>query len=224
VISEPLPSPTLASLGRIFSQYPQFTGDQAVAAAWHDLGGEPDPADPAHAARLRILLNQWTCRIGYPPPGQPDVFVGSLANWWADTNGLLPTSRLRLAQLTDAQLQAVGRGYAELYRRPAAVSRSGTIRSFGPTATAKLLYFLRPLAITAWDHAISVRTGHGGDGAAFLRHLTTCRGWARELEAEARRRRLEPAEIGPSLGRPGSSVAKLIDEWLWATITGTLVY
>ena len=33
---------------------------------------------------------------------------------------------------------------------------------------------------------------------------------------------LKPAEIGPFLGRPASSVAKLIDEWLYATITGGL--
>lgn len=33
---------------------------------------------------------------------------------------------------------------------------------------------------------------------------------------------LKPTEIGPYLGRPASSVAKLIDEWLYATITGGL--
>jgi hypothetical protein len=148
------------------------------------------------------------------------VFVGSLASWWADASSLLPAGGVRLAQLTDADLRAVSNGYAELYRRPAAVSRAGTVRSFGPTATAKLLYFLRPLAITPWDQAISVRTGQGGDGAAFLRHLTTCRDWAQALEAEARAQGLQPAGIGPFLGRPGASVAKLIDEWLWATITG----
>jgi hypothetical protein len=31
---------------------------------------------------------------------------------------------------------------------------------------------------------------------------------------------LQPDEIGPYLNRPASSVAKLIDEWLYATITG----
>jgi len=53
------------------------------------------------------------------------VFAVSLANWWADAQGLLPADSQGLAQLADTQLKAVGRAYAELYRRPAAVSRTG---------------------------------------------------------------------------------------------------
>jgi hypothetical protein len=33
---------------------------------------------------------------------------------------------------------------------------------------------------------------------------------------------LQPGQIGPHLNRPTSSVAKLLDEWLYATITGGL--
>ena len=53
------------------------------------------------------------------------MFAVSLANWWADAQGLLPADSQGLAQLADTQLKAVGRAYAELYRRPAAVSRTG---------------------------------------------------------------------------------------------------
>jgi hypothetical protein len=42
------------------------------------------------------------------------------------------------------------------------------------------------------------------------------------LEAEGRELGLQPGEIGPYLNRPTSSVAKLIDEWLYATITVAL--
>lgn len=132
----------------------------------------------------------------------------------------LPPESHGLAQLTDTQLLAVGRAYGDLYVRPAAISRTGSTRRVGATAAAKLLYFVRPCAVTAWDKAISSRTGGGHDEAAFLRHLTTCRKWAKDLEAEGRLLGLEPGEIGPYLGRPASSVAKLIDEWLYDTITG----
>jgi hypothetical protein len=222
MISKPLLPPTMASLGSVLPQYGEFRFDRTLEAARHDIGDEPDLADPAHAVRLRKWLNQWTCRIGYPKAGEADVFAGSLASWWIDVKDMLPAEHQRLAQLADAPLQAVGHAYAELYRRPAAVSRAGTIRSVGPTAAAKLLYFVRPLAVTAWDKAISARTGRGDDAAAFLRHLTACRSWAQNLEAEAGRLGLKPSEIGPSLHRPASSVAKLIDEWLYATITGGL--
>jgi hypothetical protein len=125
----------------------------------------------------------------------------------------LPPADQRLAQLEDAQLKSLS---------SAAVSRAGKVRTVGPAAAAKLLCFVRPLAITAWDKAISLRTGGGHDEVASLTHLTACRGWAQDLEAEARQLGLSPEEIGPYLHRPASSVAKLIDEWFCATITGGL--
>jgi hypothetical protein len=215
----PCPS-TLASLARVLPQYGKFTFDRTLAAARHDTGDHPDLSDPEHAKRLRTWLNQWLCRIGYPTPGEDDVFAGSLAKWWFYNTDTLPLESQRLAELTDTELLAVSRAYGDLYVRPAAINRSGRTRRVGPTAAAKLLYFVRPHAVTAWDNAISRRTGGGHDEAAFLRHLTTCRQWAKNLEAEGRQLGLEPSEIGPYLGRPASSVAKLIDEWLYATITG----
>jgi hypothetical protein len=222
VVSQPLASPTLASLGSVLPRYGKFRFDLTLAAARKDIGGRPDLANPVHAARLRSWLNQWTCRIGYPKPGEADVLAESLAIWWADARDMLPPDGQCLAQLSNAQLRAVSCAYAELYPRPAAVSRAGRTRGVGPTAAAKLLYFVRPLAITAWDRAISARTGGGHDEQAFLAHLTVCRGWAQDLEAEGRGLGLKPGEIGPYLNRPVSSVAKLIDEWLYATITGGL--
>ena len=221
MISKPLLPPTMALLRDVLPQYgARF--DRSLEAARRDIGDEPDLADPVHAARLRIWLNQWTCRMAYPKAGEADVFARSLARWWTDAKETMPAERQRLAELTDGQLQAVSHAYAELYQRPAAINRVGTTRSVGSTAAAKLLYFVRPLAVTAWDKAISARTGKGNGEAAFLRHLTSCRNWARGLEAEAGSLGLNPSEIGPSLGRPASSVAKLIDEWLYATVTGGL--
>jgi hypothetical protein len=214
--------PTLAALAHVLSLSRSASADQTLDAAQRDLGDQPDLADPAQAARLHRWLNQWGCRIGYPGPGQPDVFVDSLAGWWPGARDLLPQPRQRLAQLTGAQLDSARRAYAGVYLCPAAVSTAGRARAFGPTAAAKLLHFIRPLAITPWDNAISLRTGGGRDDVAFLRHLTACRGWARDLEAEARGLGLAPDEIGAYLGRPASSVARLIDEWLYTTITAGL--
>jgi hypothetical protein len=216
---KPLAPPTLASLANVLPQYGRCPFDRTLEAARKDIGSQPDLANPEHARRLRKWLNDWLCRIGYPK-SEDDVFADSLASWWGASKDKLPPQGMRLAQLTDADLKAVSCGYDDLCARPAAVSRTGRVRSVAPTAAAKLLYFVRPCAVTAWDKQISRRTGGGQDSAAFLRHLTTCRDWATRLEAEGRALGLEPQEIGPHLGRPKSSVAKLLDEWLYATITG----
>jgi hypothetical protein len=211
--------PTLPAMVRLLAPAASAGADRTVDAAQRYLGDQPDLADAAQAARLRPWLNQWGCRIGYPGLRQPDVFVDSVTGWWPEASGLLPRPGRRLAQLEDAELEAAGRAYAGVYLRPASVSAAGRIRAFGPTAAAKLLYFIRPLAIPPWDRAISRRTGAGRDDAAFVRHLMVCRGWAGQLEAEAGELGLPPAEIGAYLGRPASSVARLLDEWLYLTIT-----
>jgi hypothetical protein len=219
--SEPPPPPTLAALESILPEYGKFPFDRTLEAARNDIGSQPDLANPEHAKRLRVWLNQWLCRIGYPGMGD-DVFSDSLASWWRGFKDTLPPRSAGLAQLTDVQLRAVSDAYGDLYVRRAAVSKTGRTRRVGPTAAAKLLYFVRPAGVTAWDNAISLRTGRGRDEAAFLKHLTICRAWATSLEAEGQQLGLQPGQIGPHLNRPTSSVAKLLDEWLYATITGGL--
>jgi hypothetical protein len=59
----------------------------------------------------------------------------------------------------------------------------------------------------------------GKGSTAFLEHLLVCRAWASALIEGGRRRRVDEDEIGPSVGRPESSLARLIDEWLYMTIT-----
>jgi len=208
-------------LTNVLPEYGKFSFDRTLEAARNDIGRQPDLANPEHAERLRVWLNQWLCRIGYPGLGD-DVFADSLATWWRAFKDTLLDLSDGLAQLTDVQLQMVSDAYGDLYVRPAAIGRTGSTRRVGPTAAAKLLYFVRPAAVTAWDNKISLRTGGGRDEAAFLRHLTMCRAWATSLEAEGRQLGLQPDEIGLYLNRPTSSVAKLLDEWLYATITGVL--
>jgi hypothetical protein len=194
------------------------SSDITLIDARAKLGQPYDPADPRHAAELRMWLNKWTCRIRIPPTGEPDPFVANLGEWWTAVRAGLPDDSARLAGLTDHELEIIAAAYGALVPRTAAVNRIGQRRSFGPTATAKLLYFLRPLAVTPWDKAISRHVPGLGE-PAFLEHLRVCRGWANDLIAEASTRGVEEADIGRLVGRPLSSVAKLIDEWLYQTIT-----
>lgn len=218
---DPLVPPTLASLAGVLPAHGDWRFDRTLRDARNEIGDYPDPANPQHARRLRKWLNDWLCRIGYPT-GDSDVFTDSLAAWWVSHADSLPPAGTRLAQLTEGQIDRLSCAYADLYVRPAAVDRRGRIRRIAPTAAAKLLYFVRPCTVTAWDRAISLRTGGGRDGEAFRAHLDICRRWAANLETEGQELGLRPSEIGPSLGRPESSVAKLIDEWLYATVTRRL--
>jgi hypothetical protein len=93
-------------------------------------------------------------------------------SWWIHFERTLPPTDRGLAQLTDAQLQAVSSAYAALYPLPAAINKAETTRGVGSTAAAKLLYFVRPLAITAWDKAISIGCGSPGGTCHAARGMT----------------------------------------------------
>jgi hypothetical protein len=86
---EPPPLPTLALLESILPEYGKFPFDRTLEAARNDIGSQPDFANPEHAKRLRIWLNQWLCRIGYPGMGD-DLFADSPASWWRGFKDKLP--------------------------------------------------------------------------------------------------------------------------------------
>lgn len=147
--SSPPLAPTLALLASVLPRYGEFSFDRTLEAARNDIGDDPDLANPEHAKRLRKWLNDWLCRIAYPT-SQADVFADSLAAWWPAAKDTLPLRGDGLAQLTNAQLRAISDAYAGMCVLQAAVSRTGIRRGIGPTATAKLLYFIHPDAVTAW--------------------------------------------------------------------------
>ncbi len=87
---------------------------------------------------------------------------------------------------------------------------------FGDTAAAKLLYALRPQAFPPWDEPIRASFERGGGGAAYVAYLRDTAAALRELAA----RLGVPVEQLPAvLGRPASTPAKLIDEYLWVRIS-----
>jgi hypothetical protein len=114
--------PTLNSLSKVLPEY-RARFDRTLAAATLAIGDHCDPANPAHAAALRVWLNKWLCRIHVPRPAEPDNFITSLAEWWASAEQQLPDESQTLAGLTDEQLRGIASAYGELENRTAAVNR-----------------------------------------------------------------------------------------------------
>lgn len=168
-------------------------------------------------------LNDWICHIRVPLQGESDEFVANLGEWWINRRDRLPGSHVRLSQLDDDGLQSFANAYGTLRPLTAQRLQNGTTKSFAATATAKILYFVRPQAVTAWDKKISAHVGGRQDAVGFAEHLKVCRTWAQALETEAVERGIDPAAVGPAIGRPNSSTAKLIDEWLYQTLTRGVV-
>lgn len=77
------------------------------------------------------------------------MFTNSLASWLNNVKDPLQSDARSLSELSDRDLQMVSSAYGDLYVRPAAIGKTGRIRTVGPTAAANLPYFVRPCAVTA---------------------------------------------------------------------------
>jgi hypothetical protein len=190
------------------------SGPDAWLAA---VGGTVDLSDAGQRDQLRRWLNKWGCRLGYPPPGAPDLFSASVAGWWAERRAVLPDGPL--ASLSDAEIGLLADGYADLAARPAVgITRGGLpagVRSIGPTTTSKALFFLRPDTVPPWDAAVARGSVGGTSRDHFAAHLVAGRSWALEVLDAARQAGIE--DIAAHVGQPGASLARLRDEWLLLT-------
>jgi hypothetical protein len=205
-----------------------LAGLRAAVLAF-DPDGRPDPAWAAFAAatsprvdlsvaahRRAALswLNAWGCRIRYPRAGEPDIFDRGLADWWARCATRLPGSTARLVRLSDRQIDAIGRCFAQLAAAPAGAPDRP--RSLGPTAAAKLLYALRPQSVVPWDEAIAMALHGGRDGAAFAAHQRLAREVAARVLAEAA---VDESGLATLIGRPGRPLTKMLDDYWYLALT-----
>jgi hypothetical protein len=125
-----------------------------------------------------------------------------------------------LTSLTRADRLRIEPAYAALASLRAA-SRAGATGdvavTFGDTAAAKALFALRPNAFPPWDEPIRRAFGTArADGALFARYLEAT---ADAVRGAGARLGTRPRTLSALLGRPASSPAKLVDEYLWLRVT-----
>ena len=210
-----VPAPTVAALAHSVAVFTGFANvDRAERQFATDTAPRADLGRLDHRAAILRFLNAWGCRIRLPRPGEPDLFDTGIAAWWAAYSPTLP--RPSVDRLSDAAIRRLVAPFDAL-----TAVRVAPKRTLGSTAAAKALYVLRPRSVVPWDAAIATTLHGGRDGAAFARHLTLGRGWANALLAElgSRGRSVTAAQAPALLGRRGVSLAKILDEYAYVTIT-----
>ncbi len=87
----------------------------------------------------------------------------------------------------------------------------------GATGAAKILHALRPRVLPPWDDPIRAALDLDGSRDGYLAFLLDVQSNVRRVEAEAAA--LGITDIPKALGRPASSLPKMIDEYYWVTLT-----
>jgi hypothetical protein len=175
-----------------------------------------DPGIAAHRQALHRWLNAWGCRIRYAGPGEPDLFDAAIAAWWIRRGHPLGRVNEPLAQLSDEHIEVLAEAFEDLSASTVAVDARQHGRTMGPTAAAKCLYALRPRSVMPWDLMIAQRLHGGRDRVAFARHLRLGRRWADQVLGASG---LDEEHLVADLDRPGSSLAKVLDEYCYIRYT-----
>jgi hypothetical protein len=90
---------------------------------------------------------------------------------------------------------------------------------FGPVGTAKIFFALRPNALMPWDRAIIGGLKLKGSAGSYRQYLQKATKWLNDLNGKCQKQGFTLADLPSQVGRSTSSLPKLIDEYLWVTIT-----
>lgn len=190
----------------------------------NELCKTTDPAldvqDAGHRHALFIWLRKWGCRQFAE---KYEGMAGRALLAWANSFlPALPPVDLPLLRLSRAAIKEVADAYDDLRGRRASqqARRLGPCRmSFGPAGAAKVFFALRPISLPPWDDAIRTGLGYDESKLSYARFLVDAKRHLEELLEDATRFGITPKNLPSVLGRPESSLAKLVDEYLWVTIT-----
>ena len=183
-------------------------------------GGAPDLADAAHRRAMLKWLNKWGCRqfkTEHHHQASSEILEWSKQY----LSSLFPVDR-ELFDLSQRDLAAAGEAYESLSIRIASYktrNRSTYAVSVGPTGASKVLFAIRPQALPPWDDKIRRHLGYDGSRASYLAFLGHVRSLLEHLAGLCKREGFALAELPRRLGRPQSTLPKLIDEYYWVTIT-----
>jgi len=201
--------------GALYNYY-----DRSYLRFKQDTDGSPDLCLPEHRKALLRWLNAWGCRqfaVAYHDRASEEIL-----SWYGEyADRLCPEDR-RLLELTEPELAAVGTAYEALSGRTASYRErgGGTHRvPIGPAGASKVLFALRPRALLPWDDGIRKGLDHTASGASYVSYLRGARVLLENLAVQCHIHGLELSDLPQELGKPDSSLAVLLNEYYWVTLT-----
>ena len=205
-------------IARQLADYGGVTGyDASLRRLRQSTGDRLDLHLASHRLATVAWLRAWGC--GHLRRADTGRTASVLRDWWNSWSRHLPAEHATTAELGEADLIEAGQAYDALRLVPAAGRSLGDREvdvAFGPTATAKTMFAVRPQAFLPWDTRIR-RAFTWSDGSdAYLSWLRLS---AETLDGLARRLAVSVSDLPAVLDRPMSSPPKLIEEYLWMRIT-----
>jgi hypothetical protein len=183
-------------------------------------GGNPDLTDAGHRRAMLQWLNKWGCRQFKSE--HHHKASSEILEWSSQYVSTLFPVEGQLRDLSQAQVAAAATAYESLSSKTASYkTRNGSTYavSVGPTGASKVLFAIRPHALPPWDNKIREHFGYDGSGASYRGFLGQVRSLLENVAKLCESEGFSLAGLPERLGRPQSTLPKLIDEYYWVTIT-----
>lgn len=169
------------------------------------------------AKALLTFLNAWGCRQFIVE--QHTDTAKHLKNWYKKFEATLPPHRASLADHSNSRIGQYSKMFDVLMNSPASTNINGVNKNVGPVGAAKALFALRRNVFPPWDNPIADHLGFTKNGAGYTEYLVYVREEILKLKVECDKLKIELDDIPRIFKRPNITLVKLIDEYLWLTIT-----
>jgi len=174
-----------------------------------------------HLSALLKWLNAWGCRQF--STDYHELAAKEIKEWNEEFNQHLISKDATILTLAEDDLQLIENAYKSLSNRTASYRKLPRERQarieVGPTGAAKILFALRPNALIPWDDAMRKHFHLDGSSSGYRQFLGRVKKYVKEISRECNHNSFELSELPSRLGRPDSSITKLMDEYFWVTIT-----
>lgn len=109
--------------------------------------------------------------------------------------------------------------YEALRSLTASVRKDGVKMSVGPTGASKIMFALRPRQLPPWDDPVRKANKWRGDRDSYVEYLCAVQRTIKRLYAQLLALGLNEKGFAELIGRPEVTLPKLIDEYMWMTVT-----
>jgi len=165
------------------------------------------------------FLNKWSCRIAKKAHRE---ISARLKSWYKTDTATLFGRNKNLWELNEEDLSLAATAYTSLLKITANYdTRSGKRQrvSIGHPAAAKILFALRPKAFPPWDNSIRNKLKEAYSITCYVDYLRHAKDLIGDIREACKKNGFTLNQLPKRLDRPDSTVAKLIDEYYWITIT-----
>ena len=157
-------------------------------------------------------LNSWGCRLD--KSGFSSVGYAELSKWYGTFVGKLPSDDESMLALTDGQLDWAAEAYEDLFHRKASARRR-----FQATASAKILFAVKPNAFPPWDQAIRDGLKLDGTRKSYREFLDRARSELQDLEKSCALNGVKLGDLSSMFHRENWTLPKIVDEYFWIKFT-----